>query len=200
MNRYLEKRSSIQEVFREFFDIFLASLSQDLDQASEKYLLLRSKIALYFRLRGYSDPEGLTDIVLDRIIKKMGEEKIIIDDIYSYALGVAKNVSREYERSTRLFVPFEAVNNITAEGGVFYEKQEEEEREQNRYQCLQHCLSHLTESNREILLAYYASKAEATKHREKMSHELGITVNTLRVRVHRIRESLHRCILKCLNS
>jgi DNA-directed RNA polymerase specialized sigma24 family protein len=66
-------------------------------------------------------------------------------------------------------------------------------------ECLQECLQKLKGGKRELILGYYAKEKQAKiDHRNELAQKFGITVETLRVRVFRIRESLAECIGRCL--
>ena len=42
-------------------------------------------------------------------------------------------------------------------------------------------------------------KASKRRAREGLAERLGMTVNSLRIRVHRVREQLERCVTVCLS-
>lgn len=66
-------------------------------------------------------------------------------------------------------------------------------------ECLQLCLQNLSAENRELILGYYAKEKQAKiDHRSELAQQLGISVQTLRVRVFRVRASLQDCIERCL--
>ena len=66
-------------------------------------------------------------------------------------------------------------------------------------ECLQSCLQKLNDNNRKLIVAYYAKEKQAKiDHRNEMAQQLGITVETLRVKIYRIRLSLQECIGRCL--
>jgi len=67
------------------------------------------------------------------------------------------------------------------------------------YECLEHCLEHLPSTNRQLVLEYYRQERKAKiDHRKLLAAELGIAVNALRIRAHRIRRSLEQCVHSCL--
>jgi len=66
--------------------------------------------------------------------------------------------------------------------------------------CLRQCLSVLSADQRNLVLDYHVNKkrAKIELHR-KMAEELGLTTNALRLRAHRIRVSLQKCVSECLD-
>jgi DNA-directed RNA polymerase specialized sigma24 family protein len=103
-----------------------------------------------------------------------------------YFYGVANKVHLEYLR--RKPVPtLPAPTNIS----------EDTERE---YQCLDHCVSKLTQENRDLVLQYYQEEKRAKiEHRKHLAARFGIELNALRIRAHRIRTSLQQCVNECLH-
>jgi RNA polymerase sigma factor (sigma-70 family) len=69
-----------------------------------------------------------------------------------------------------------------------------------REDCLNSCLQDLEPEKKELILSYYARDKQAKiDHRSEMARKLGISVETLRVRVHRLRVTIETCIERCLN-
>jgi DNA-directed RNA polymerase specialized sigma24 family protein len=67
------------------------------------------------------------------------------------------------------------------------------------YECLERCMEKLAPGNRELMLEYYQRERQAKiDHRKQLAARLGIAVNALRIRAHRIRQSLQSCVENCL--
>ena len=67
------------------------------------------------------------------------------------------------------------------------------------YECLERCLEQLPPDNRDLVLRYYQQERKAKiEHRKSLATELGIAVNALRIRAHRIRLVLQRCVRDCI--
>jgi DNA-directed RNA polymerase specialized sigma24 family protein len=68
-----------------------------------------------------------------------------------------------------------------------------------RFDCLERCLESLPAENRELILQYYLeekrAKIDARKH---LASQLGIPLNALRIRAHRIRGFLDQCVTGCM--
>jgi DNA-directed RNA polymerase specialized sigma24 family protein len=66
-------------------------------------------------------------------------------------------------------------------------------------ECFSKCLDELPLNTRELVLTYYKKeKQRKIDHRKVLAERSGMSLNTLRVRVHRIRADLENCIKKCL--
>jgi RNA polymerase sigma factor (sigma-70 family) len=76
----------------------------------------------------------------------------------------------------------------------------ERARERERlYECQERCLEKLSEEDRSIISMYYcAGQSGHIDIRMRLAEQLGMSRNTLRVRLHRIRISLRSCIEKCI--
>ena len=68
------------------------------------------------------------------------------------------------------------------------------------YQCLEDCLALLTKEVRQMVLDYYSEdKLALINKRKAMAARLGITTAALRLRMHRIRDDLRKCVEACLS-
>jgi RNA polymerase sigma factor (sigma-70 family) len=171
-----------RELTKEGFDRLLVWLDPDRDKAAEKYEYIRIRLTKMFESRGCLSPESLADDTIDRVARRVHE----IAQTYEgnpllYFHGVARMVYLEYLRKPSQSTPMPCSDAS-------------EETEQ-RHDCLEQCLNHLTSRNRELILHYYEGEID---DRREVARRLGISANALRLRVHRIRESLGRCISGCL--
>ena len=177
------------------FEEILAWLDPDRDVAANLYIQLREDLENIFRWRGCSDPEWLTDEVFDRVAKKVHEVRPTYQgDPRLYFRAVANNLVRENLKKSKIRVSLEDVDlpQPIATDSV-------EEEAADREECLQSCLQNLTPENRELILGYYGNEKQAKiDHRSALAQQLGTSVQTLRVKVFRIRASLQQCIEGCL--
>lgn len=178
----------------ENFEEILAWLNPDREVAATRYVQLHKNFVKLFRWRGFSDPEGLTDEVFDRVGKKVHEVRPTYEgDPEFYFRAVANNVVKENLKKvkTRVVLDDDELPEPTAT--------QEEEDEKNLQECLKSCLPKLSPKNRKLIVAYYAKEKQAKiDNRIELAQQLGMSVNTLRVKVHRIRQSLQQCIESCL--
>jgi RNA polymerase sigma factor (sigma-70 family) len=169
------------------FDELLDWLNPDRDQAGRKYEDIRRRLIRMFMHRGCTTAEDLADETITRVARKMQEVKVSYnpgDDPTLYFYGVARNVFREYvkRRPEPVPPPPDEVEDITPQ-----------------YDCLEKCLQHLPERNRELILEYYKSEeGPKIENRKKLADRFGLALNALRIRTHRIRTELKKCVLECL--
>jgi RNA polymerase sigma factor (sigma-70 family) len=178
----------------ETFEEILAWLNPDRDVAGAMYVQLRHDLEKVFIWGGCPDPEGLADEVLDRVAKKIYEVKpSYVGDPRLYFLAVARNLVKENFRKIKTHVSLteiELSEQLTTEG-------KEDDAVIN--DCLDECLQKLSSEQRELVAAYYAKEKQAKiAHRSALAQRLAITVETLRVRVFRLRASLEDCIERCV--
>jgi DNA-directed RNA polymerase specialized sigma24 family protein len=117
-------------------------------------------------------------------------------EIYFY--GVAKIICLEWKRKRRS-VELDAMGEDVPEAALHAMGKSVPEVEAH-HACLEECLSQLGESSRELVLEYYQQDKRAKiDHRLALANSLGIAVNALRIRAHRIRQVLEKCVLQCVN-
>jgi DNA-directed RNA polymerase specialized sigma24 family protein len=181
----------------------LAFLDADAERAAAEYERLRQRLMKLFRWRGCLAPEEYADATLDRVARMLADGvQIHSSNKYAVVHGVALNLLREHwrdaDRQRKALDsapaprdperPDEALSRI-AEAG----------REAARVRCLQRCLRRMPDASRSLIRRYYAEGDVLDKaQRKQIAGELGISVNTLRVRAHRIRSEVGRCVESCL--
>jgi len=68
------------------------------------------------------------------------------------------------------------------------------------HNCLERCLNRLPGDARELIVRYYSlEKQSKIELRKQMADELGVSINTLRLRVLRLKEKLQPCVERCLD-
>ncbi len=179
----------------ESFDEILAWLNPDRNVAGAMYVQLRHDLAKIFLWSRCGDPEGLTDEVFDRVARKVQQVKPTFEgDPRLFFYGVARNLIKENPKKIKTQVSLEDSDlpaNLTTEI--------EDETAQMREECLHSCLQELSQEKRDLILAYYAKEKQAKiDHRIALAQRLNTSVETLRVRAHRIRGALDLCIERCL--
>jgi len=171
---------------QENFDGLLAWLDTDRDSAGKRYEAIRLRLIKIFTCRGCCEADDLADETINRVTAKLGDiAGTYVGDPALYFYGVAQRVHLEYLRKSRLpevpLAPTPA-NNIEEE-----------------YACLEQCMEQLPQENRTLVLEYYQEEKRAKiDHRRKLAEELGIALNALRIRAHRIRSQLQRCVQTCI--
>jgi DNA-directed RNA polymerase specialized sigma24 family protein len=180
------------------FDKLLKWLDSDRDRAGRKYETIRLRLIKIFTCRGCSEAEDLADETINRVAAKLDTLEWEGDgDRARYFYAVAQKVYLEHLRNSKNRhggIPFDCAD----ETSVVIIKSDTDEIE-SEYACLERCLENLPINNRRLVLEYYHQERKAKiDHRKMLADELGIAVNALRIRAHRIRLTLERCMHDCL--
>lgn len=173
-------------ITQEAFDRLLHWLNPDRDLAGVKYETIRLRIIKIFTCRGCNAAEELADETINRVTLKLeGLTDTYVGEPALYFYGVANNVFLEYLRK-----------RPAPKSPAPPEPSDDVERE---YDCLQGCMQKLSENSRELVLLYYQDNKRAKiDHRKELADRLGIAMNALRIRAHRIRKTLQGCVEQCL--
>jgi RNA polymerase sigma factor (sigma-70 family) len=170
------------------FDSLLAWLGPDREQAGKKYEHIRQRLIKIFTCRGRHDADELADETINRVTlkaAKIAEEYVGDPALYFY--GVAQKVYLESLRKR----PRAAIQPPPAAATPTEAEQE--------FECLEKCIGELSSAKRELILGYYQKdKRQKVEYRKKLAERLGIAQNAVRIRVHRIRQTLQRCVEECL--
>jgi DNA-directed RNA polymerase specialized sigma24 family protein len=171
---------------KELFDALLAWLDSDREKAAIKYEEIRSRLIKIFTCRGHSEAEDLADETINRVTSRLSEiEDQFTGDRGRYFYGVANKVQLEFLRRKQPQAPPEPSSDSS--------------RVELEYQCLEECISKLSEENRELVLRYYQADGRAKiEQRKLLAEKLGIAPNALRIRAYRIRAALQECVEKCV--
>lgn len=182
----------------ESFEEILAWLNPDRELAGVMYVQLHDNLTKIFMWRRCSDPEGMTDEVFDRVAKRVGTVRPTYEgDPRLYFRAVANNLIKENLKKIGTHVSLEDVDLSTRQTT----ENENEEELIAREDCLQSCLQELGSDKRDLIRNYYAKQKQAKiDYRSELAQKLGISLPALRVKVFRIRESLEKCIDRCLKT
>jgi DNA-directed RNA polymerase specialized sigma24 family protein len=172
------------------FDRLLGWLDADRDRAADKYEVIRRGLIELFDSRCCSDAEDLADRTINTVARKVEQiAPTYVGEPGLYFYGVAKRVLHECFRDKTVPLEFSLTSPET----------EETDDRENLFQCLDACLEQLSPEDHETILTYYfEAKRARIDLRQNLTGRLGLTSNALRVRAHRIRKSLEKCILRCL--
>ena len=178
----------------ESFEEILAWLNPDRDVAANLYVQLRHDLAKLFMWGRCADPEEMTDEAFDRVARKVHEVRQTYEgDPRLYFRAVANNLIKENFKKMKSYASLEGVDPPQHETSRNAEEREEID------DCLQSCLRKLDAEKRKLILAYYAKEKQAKiDYRHELAQQLEISLETLRVRVFRIRGTIAECIDRCL--
>ena len=158
------------------------------DEGEKKYGEIQSRLIRILLKKGCTDPEDCVAQAIDRVVPKAPSLKNTYEgNPLWYFIRFALNVHKEHLH--RKEIPFETVPDSVIQPEVNLARE-----------CLRECLAHLAADQRDLVLDYHVNvkKAKIDLHRS-MAEELGLTTNALRLRVHRLRTGLEKCVLTCLN-
>lgn len=185
---------------QEAFDALLRLFADDRDRAGLVYEEIRRNLVRFFEARNCQDSDILADETLFRVASKahtFDPERHTRPS--SFVFGFAAKILLEYSRDPAkmritydrwLQTPFAAVLST-----------QDPEDGDDDLECLTKCLSEMDETDREILLTYYSrEKHEKIEARKEMAATLGIKMETLHMRVHRLRSTLRKCMRRCRNA
>jgi len=180
---------------REQFDALLQRLATDRELAGKRYEQLRSRLLSLFEYRGCAHAEELADEALDRAARRLQEmgDEFVGSDPARFIYGVAWNVARESFRR-RAVVPLpDRWESTSAAPPPAVEDPERESA------CLDLCLERLGSSERALVLGYFeGEKRGRIERRSALAEELGISLNALRLKIHRLNGRLRDCVLQCV--
>jgi DNA-directed RNA polymerase specialized sigma24 family protein len=176
-----------ERLTQESFERLLGWLDADRDRAGERYESIRRRLIVIFASRGCREAEDLADETINRVTLKLA---VIVGDYVGdpalYFYGVAQKVYQEYVRKSRR----------TVSSPPLREADEDVERV---YECLENCMARLPAESHELIVEYYrGDRRVKIEHRKALAKKQGIALNALRIRAHRIRQTLQQCVEDCL--
>jgi DNA-directed RNA polymerase specialized sigma24 family protein len=175
------------------FEKLLASFSLDRDEAGRQYELVRLKLLRFFERRAVVAPEHHVDETLDRVMRRIDEGENIVN-LMGYFYKVASYISmeeRKEQEQSRLAASAMPVQTAAP--------QLDNGEESPRLKCFDRCLDELPVESRILILDYYREERHTKiQLRRQTAQRLGIPLNALRIRAHRIRVNLEHCVKTCL--
>ena len=193
-NQVVPRTMNNRELTEDSLNLFLKWIAPDPDSAGSSYEAIRRRLIALFVRGGCACSEDLADKTIDRVIARL---PAIIDSYtgepVAYLLKVAHHLHLEYlEKQPAPLSSLPPDKPLAA--------QDTAREEEQAYECLEKCLKTLTPKNQELVIAYYQQEKRAKiDFRKKLARQTGIAVNALRIRMHRTREYLQKCILECLS-
>jgi RNA polymerase sigma factor (sigma-70 family) len=171
---------------QEDFDAMLDWLDPNRDEAGRKYEEIRLRLIKIFTCRGCLEPEDLADETINRVSNRLSEiRRDYVGDPARYFCGVANKILHEYQRRKplpRLPPP-----------------PDDSDRKEKEFQCFENCIDKLAPHHRALVVGYYQEeKRTKIDNRKQLADQLGIALNALRIRAHRIRTSLYKCVQNCV--
>jgi DNA-directed RNA polymerase specialized sigma24 family protein len=155
---------------------------------NEAYRSVRARLIKFFGWRGSHNVEELADETLSRVALKLGQSDVKAEKPVSFVLGVARIVFLEWKRREGRWVTFDD----STVGAAPALSDDDKER---LLAALELCLEQLSEADRLLMLRYHEPRGErrAAIH-QAIADELATALNALRVRMHRLRQTVEACV------
>lgn len=171
------------------FATLLRTLHPDRAVAAREYERLRRRLMRYFSLNGVARTAEAADEAFDRLAMRLSQGTHVLK-VEAFLAGVARLLvleeRRRLERERRML--YQCVPDI-----------DEHVDDRERFlHALEACLSELPRQSRELLRRYYC-EGGALREREALAQELGLSANTLRNRILRLRRRLERAVRQRLD-
>lgn len=178
------------------YDRFLGWLDTDRERAGEKYEVIRRRLVIFFDCRRCADSESLADRAINRVIRYIAEKgDSYVGDPMPFFYKAAHFAHLQY-LDERPRAPAPLPDNLS-ELSLFTEDPDDDS--EARHRCLEKCLRELAPDKRELIIAYYREDKQARiDWRRALADRLDLSVNALRLQVHRLRADLQACLLDCL--
>lgn len=182
------------------FDNFLLYLDVDRERAAERYNKLQESLISFFARRASSDPESRASETLEILCRQVAEGRGF-EDLGKYSIGVARNVLlKEQERRSSNQVSLDDLHtdyDLRFSSPPQQSLAEEEASENRSEECMRSCVGELPNADRLLITRYSGARGHDKEKREKLAKDTGVSLDTLRVRVNRIRSALKKCLQKC---
>jgi RNA polymerase sigma factor (sigma-70 family) len=183
-------KSKYQSAFAELF-------GED-DSGRVSYMKLWTRVLVYLGREGVNDVdlEDVAHDVMDRVFAKHGGGEVI-QNITAYALAVARNIVREYRRRhlKHELIPISQFLHDEPDAQRFLSlpplhSQFEQDAETDQHaKLIENCLGELEPADCELLRQYYEGSYAS---RVRIAADLGISLETLRVRMYRLRSRVRK--------
>jgi DNA-directed RNA polymerase specialized sigma24 family protein len=160
---------------------------------------MRRRLVAYFDRRNRPAAEDLADETLTRIAKTLEQTgSIATRPPARYCYVIARFVLLEDFRRERRQVPLDEpliVDVSRQQSARRNEAAHDCDARERRLARLDRCLQMLRPEQRELIVEYYRdARREKIERRRRLANRLGISMNALGIRVHRIRDALMRCM------
>lgn len=177
------------------FDKLLAAFAPDREEAGKEYERIRTRLIRYFEWRTVVPGDDWADETFNRVARRIDEGKVI-DDLIAFIFGVARHICKEVIRDRdREPAPLDETRESQ------YAPAPDPVESDDREDCFDRCMEKLLPDNRDLILEYYQEERRAKiQLRQRIAERLHIPLNALRIRAHRIRISLEKCIGECLQT
>ena len=159
-------------------------MGSDSETAGREYERLRTGLSNYFRLKGLSRCFDLADLTLDRVANALAAKEVL--DLDAFCFGVARLICMEQYRA----------ENREQMANERFASSAGQHHDEDKYELMRECLQTLAADDQELLREYYTdlSPRARSANREKLAQQAGMSIDHLRLRIHRLRRKLENCL------
>jgi DNA-directed RNA polymerase specialized sigma24 family protein len=183
-------RANERELTTSAFNKFLTFLNADRELAGWKYVTLYDKLTKFFEWRGCDAPDSYADETINRVARRI-DQGVVITNFNGFLFGVARKVLTEaLKRMAK-------ERRLLAELARLDHAPEQTCEADELLACIENCLRVMPAESRGLLLAYYQASSSNIEQRRELARQYGISLNALRVRVHRFRVMLEKRVTEC---
>ncbi|HEV2826160.1 MAG TPA: hypothetical protein VGW76_01060 [Pyrinomonadaceae bacterium] len=174
------------ELTEEQFNRLLEWLDPDRETAAKNYGLIQLRLVRFFAARGCVNAEDLADKSINVVTAKLQGLGTYVGDPALYFLGVARYVYLEHLRDINRPPPPQPPSP-------------DPDPDPNLEICLRRCLVELPPEDQLLVVDYEEGEKQARiQKRRQIADNLGITINALRIKIHRLHQQLRKCMDQCL--
>ncbi len=188
------------DLTREALERLMELLAKGTEDPAASYLRLRQRLIKVVEIRAResrlrSAPDDLADEAIVRVAGQLERGlEIRAQDPFKYFYGVARRVVQEAVRQ-------ELKNGVSLENEEVVASLPggEDDDKEERHRCLDECLGLLPGADRDLILDFYRGDRGQRRiiHRKRLARRLGMTLNALRIKAHRLR---HKKLAPCIDS
>jgi len=179
------------------FNNLLACFSPDRGEAIVQYDRAYRKVLRYFEWRSVVTADQCADETMDRVARRISEGQKI-DKMMPYIFVTAHHIHQEVLKFIREH-PEIAIDDVLP--SYLPHGEQEIVDPDERLICFDRCLEELEPDEREVVLGYYEGEGrEKIDNRQELAKKRKISLNALRILVHRIKRTLEDCITECLKT
>jgi DNA-directed RNA polymerase specialized sigma24 family protein len=178
---------SKEPISQDKFDKMLAWLDQNREVAGQKYENIRRSLIRICSWNHCTTAEELADEAVDVVVRRIDWLVKFYEGVPDlYFFGVARTLLKVHFRNESLRSPMP--EEIADESRPL-----QVERAELFDRCLSECMRELKPDDAQLIVGYYqGDKREKIDNRKELAADLA--PNTVRVKVHRIRKVLEKCI------
>jgi hypothetical protein len=189
----MPRRTEIsQEDFDRLLDWF--GFGPDRNAAAKLYLATHGNLTAFFRYHYCSLPEDMADETMNRVAKKLPPLNEGCNQIH-VLLGFARNVLREW----RDYDVISGAEELSGDEPAPADEAPGADEAEIRAACLGKCMSALPEGD--LLLEYHNYEADGKiAHRKAMAEARRCSLNSLRLKVSRLKSDVAKCVRRCCQS